>query len=79
MMRPGIEPRSPGPLANKTRYNGEEKVTHWELCKKLKLDNTTKWYIHKLESVVENGTYKILRDFEIQTNNLIPDRTQDLV
>ena len=40
-------------------------VINWELCKKFKLDQTDKWYMHKPESVLENETHKILRDLEI--------------
>ena len=35
--------------------------------------------MHKSESVLENETYKILRDFEIQTNYLITAKRPDLV
>ena len=54
-------------------------MIHRELCKKLKFDHTTKWYMHKLESLLENKTHKILWDFEIQTNHLITARGPDLV
>ena len=35
--------------------------------------------MHKPESVLENETHKILWDFEIQTDHLIPARRPDLV
>ena len=54
------------------------KVIHSELCKKLKFDNTNKWYMHNPESILENGTHKILWDFEIQTDHLISARRPDL-
>ena len=41
-----------------------EKVIYWELCKRLKFDHTTKWYMHQL-------MHKILWNFEIQTDHLI--------
>ena len=44
----------------KTRHDGVRKVTHWELCKKLKFDHTTKWYLYELEFVQENETYRIM-------------------
>ena len=53
------------------------KVIHWELCKKLKLNHTKKWYMDNLESVPENETHKIHYDFEIQTDHLIPARRLD--
>ena len=34
--------------------------------------------MHKPESVLENETHKILCDFEIQTDHLIPARRPDL-
>ena len=44
----------------KTRHDGMGKVIHWELCKKLKFDYNTYWYMHKSKSVWENETHKIL-------------------
>ena len=35
--------------------------------------------MHKPESVIENETHKILWDFEIKTDHLIPARRPDLV
>ena len=55
------------------------KVIHKELCKRLKSDYADKWYIHKQESVRENETHKILLDFGIQTDHLIPARKPNLV
>ena len=63
----------------KSRHDWVGKVIHWELCKKLKFDHTTKWYMHKPESILENEAYKILWDFEIQTNHLILARRPVLV
>ena len=40
----------------KTGHNWVGKVIHWESCKRLKFDYTTKWYIYKLESIRENET-----------------------
>ena len=47
------------------------KVIILKLCKKLKFDYFTKWYIHKPESVLENKSHKILWDFELQTDDRI--------
>ena len=38
----------------KTRHDWVGKMTHWELCKKLKFDQTNKWYMHNPESVLKN-------------------------
>ena len=43
----------------KTKHDLLVKVIHWELCKKLKLDYTSKYYMHNLEYVLENETHKI--------------------
>ena len=63
----------------KTRHDRAVKVIRWELCKKLKFDPSTKWHMHKLESVQENQTLKILCDLEIKTGHKIPTRRQDPV
>ena len=47
------------------------KMIHWELCQRLKVDHADKWYLYKPEPVMENETYKILRNFEIQTDRLV--------
>ena len=56
-----------------------EKVIQLELCKKLKFDNSTKWYMHKPESVQEDEVHIILWDYKIQTDDHISARKQDLV
>ena len=38
-----------------------------------------KWHMHKPESVHENKTHKILRDFEMQTLHQIPARSPNVV
>ena len=63
----------------KTRHDWVGKVIHWELCKNFKFDHTNKWYMHNSESVPENETYKILWDFEIQTDHQISASWPDLV
>ena len=63
----------------KTRHNWVGKVIHWELWKQLKFDNANKWYLHKPESVLENDTHKLLRDFEIQMDHLILAGWHDLM
>ena len=48
-----------------------EKVIDWELCKKLKFDHATKWYMYKPKSVLEDETHKTLCNFEIQMDHQI--------
>ena len=57
----------------KTKYDWLENVIHWELCKILKFNPT------KPESIQENERYKILWDFEILTDHLIPVRRPEQV
>ena len=47
-------------------------------CKGLKIDDATEWYAHKPAYVLENEAHKILYDFEIQTDHLIPTLRPDL-
>ena len=54
----------------KTKHNWAEKVIHKEFSKKSKFDQTNK-YMHKLESILKNDTYKILWDFDIPTYHLL--------
>ena len=38
----------------KSTYGWEGELIPWGLCRRLKFDHSTKWYMHKLESVSEN-------------------------
>ena len=38
-----------------------------------------KWYMHNPAPVLENVTHKLLWDFNIQTDHLIPARRPDLI
>ena len=55
-----------------------EKVIHWELCKKVNFERTTKWYMHKTKFVKENETHKLLWDFEMQTGQLTSASNDDI-
>ena len=50
-----------------------------ELCKKFKFAHNNKWYMHNPAPVLENDTDKLLWDFNIQTDHLIPARRPDLI
>ena len=58
----------------KNRHDWVARVIPWEQCKKLKFDHTNKWYKHNQESVLNNETHKLLWNFMIQTDHLIPAR-----
>ena len=49
------------------------------MCRKFQFDHTNKWYVHNSAPVLENGSHKLLLDFNIQTDHLIPDRKPDLI
>ena len=42
-------------------------------------DHTNKWYMHNPATVLENDLYKLLWDFNIQMDQLIPARRPDLI
>ena len=50
--------------AHKTEY----------MCKKLKFDHTNKWYMQNPAPVLEDDTHKLLWDFNIPMDHLIPAR-----
>ena len=63
----------------KGRHDWVGKVIHWEMCRKFQFDHTNKWYMHNPAPVLENGTHKLLWDFNIQTDLQIPARRPDLI
>ena len=63
----------------KGRHNWVGEVIHWEMCRKFQFDHTIKWYMHKPAPVLENNSHKLLWDFNIQTDRLIPARRPDLI
>ena len=61
----------------KARNDWVGKVVHWEMCRKFQFDHTNKWYMHNPAPVLENDLHKLLLDFNIQTDHLIPARRPD--
>ena len=49
------------------------------MCRKFQFDYTNKWYMHNPVPVLENDSYKLLWDFNIQTDHLISARRPDLI
>ena len=41
-------------------------MIHWELSKKIKFDDTNRWYMHNPKSVLENKTY-VVHSISFQT------------
>ena len=63
----------------KRRHDNVAKKVHWDICKKNRLEHSEKWYEHVSEAAVENEETKILWDINIQCENLIEARRQDLI
>ena len=63
----------------KRRYDNLGKIVHWKLARKCNFVVVNKWYEHEPESDLENEDYKILWDFSIQTDHVIPAWRSDLV
>ena len=61
------------------RHDWVGKVVHWEMCRTFQFDHTKKWYMRNPAPVLENDTHKLLWDFNIQTDHLIPARRPDLI
>ena len=63
----------------KRRHDWIGKRIHWEIAKKCGFQTTTKSYEHSPETVLENDSFKILWDFNIQTDHILEARRPDLV
>ena len=49
------------------------------MWRKFQFDRTNKWYRHNPAPVLENYSHKLLWEFNIQTDHLIPARRPDLI
>ena len=63
----------------KARHDLVGKVINWEMSGKFQFDHTNKWYMHNPAPVLENDSHKLLWDFNIQTDHLIPARRPYLI
>ena len=63
----------------KIRHDWSGTVIHRELCKNLRFNYFTKWYMPKAESALANEMYKPLWNYEIPTDHLIPTRRPSLM
>ena len=61
------------------RHDNLGKIVHWKLARKCNFEAGDKWYEHEPKNVLENEDYKILRDFSIQTDDVIKPWRADLV
>src|SRR5271168_1218221 len=53
-------------------------MLHWNLCKKLNIPTTDRWWEHKIDKVVQNESVKILWDFKIQSDRRLPHNMPDI-
>ena len=63
----------------KARHDWIGKVIHWEMCRKFQFDHRDKWYMHNPAPLLEYDSHKLLWDFNIQTDHLIPARRPELL
>ena len=63
----------------KARHDWVGKVIHWEMSRKFQFDHTNKWYMHNPAPFLENDLHKLLWNFNIQTDHLIPARRPDII
>ena len=63
----------------KRRHDWVSRKIHWKVCRKIGFDVNEKWYKHEPEKVAENGSWKILWDFTMQTDHVIQARRSDMV
>ena len=77
--------KSPGDLRRlvvvQTPEENHQLTLMWKTVdeKNNKFDYTNKWYLHNLESAVDNVTHQLLLDLEIETDKLTSARRPDLM
>ena len=54
------------------------RAVHWNLCKKYQMPCSNKWYEHQSQPVAENENAKLLWDYSIRTDRMIPAHQPDL-
>ena len=63
----------------KRRHDNRGKAVHWKVVRKCNFEAGGKWYEHEPETALENEDYKILCDFNIQTDYVTQAWRPDLV
>ena len=63
----------------KRRHNTVAKLVYWKLCEKHNLERKEKWYEHCPEGAVEDDGVKLIRDINIQCDNVMETRRPDLI
>ena len=62
----------------KKTHDTVARAVHWNLCKKYQMPCSNKWCEHQPQSVTENENAKLLRDYSIRTDRVIPAHRPDL-
>ena len=55
------------------------KIVHWDIYRKIGFNFPEKWYKHKPLSCTENESFKIVWNFNIQTDNIVEHKRLDMV
>ena len=63
----------------KRRHDNVARVVHWNLTGKCGFQRGDRWFEYVPESVLENDNYKLMWDYNIQTDHDIKARRPDLV
>ena len=61
------------------RHGNVAKKVYCDFCKKNGLEHIEKWYEHVPEGVVKNKKVKVLRDINVQCDNVIEPRRPDII
>ena len=62
----------------KKRHDTVARAVPWNLCKKYQMLWSNKWYGHQPQPVTENEKAKLLWDYTVRTNRVIPAHQPDL-
>ena len=62
----------------KKRNDTVATAVHWNLCKKYQIPGSNKWYEHQPPPVTENENAKLLWNYSIRTDRVIPAHPPDL-
>ena len=63
----------------KRRHDWVGKAIHWEMSKQRGFEVKDKWYEHDPQPVIENNQFKVLWDFNVQTDHVIEARRPDMI
>ncbi|XP_072174283.1 uncharacterized protein [Diadema setosum] len=66
-------------VVNWHKRSTKDDMTNWDLCRKHKIPCERKWYMQEPQKVSENDQVKILRDFDVQTDNITQHRRPDII